>query len=174
MKVGLCPPYFMERKMAKQSRQSVYEEKAEALLAPIAEANQVRIYDVEFVKEGQDYYLRCYIDKDTGVTIGDCENVSRALSDELDRVDLISEPYTLEVSSPGLGRTLTRDRHLSQSIGMQVEITGYKKLEAAGSKNAEGTLVSFDKESVTIADEEGKEMTLPRKEISVIRLALDF
>ena len=160
--------------MAKQSKQSQYETGAEELLTPIAAANGVRIYDVEYVREGKDYYLRCYIDKDGGVTIGDCENVSRALSDELDRVDLIQDPYTLEVSSPGLGRTLTRDRHLAQSIGQQVEISGYRKLEAAGTKDVQGILKAFDKETVTIADEEGKEMTIPRKEISVIRLALDF
>jgi ribosome maturation factor RimP len=80
-------------------------------------ANGVRIYDVEYVKEGSEYFLRAYIDRDGGVTIGDCENVSRALSDALDGADPIPDAYTLEVSSPGLGRSLTKDRHFSQSIG---------------------------------------------------------
>ena len=89
------------------SRRETYEERTEKLLLPIVQANQVEIYDVEYVKEGSDYYLRCYIDKEGGVNINDCEAVSRALSDELDREDFIDEAYILEVSSPGLGRALT-------------------------------------------------------------------
>ena len=91
------------------------EELVEKLLEPIAEAHGVRIYDVEYVKEGQEYYLRAYIDKDGGVTIDDCVDVSHDLSDALDAADPISEAYTLEVSSPGLGRTLTKDRHFAAS-----------------------------------------------------------
>ena len=90
------------------SKRENYEERTEKLLSPIARDNQVEIYDVEYVKEGSDWYLRCYIDKDGGVNINDCEVVSRALSDELDREDFIEDAYILEVSSPGLGRTLKR------------------------------------------------------------------
>ena len=88
------------------SKREVYETRTEALLQPIATAQGVEIYDVEYVKEGSDYYLRAYIDKAEGVSIVDCENVSRALSDALDREDFIPDAYILEVSSPGLGRTL--------------------------------------------------------------------
>ena len=88
----------------------------------IAEANGVSVYDVEYVKEGSDYYLRAYIDKPAGVTIQDCENVSRALSDELDREDFIPEAYILEVSSPGLGRALKKDKHLQASLGEEVTV----------------------------------------------------
>ena len=93
------------------SRRADYESKTEALLMPIAQRWGVSIYDVEYVKEGSEYYLRAYIDKPEGVTIQDCENVSRALSDELDREDFIPDAYILEVSSPGLGRTLKKDKH---------------------------------------------------------------
>ena len=90
------------------SKREDYEAKTEALLGPIAEANGVSIYDVEYVKEGSDYYLRAFIDKQGSVSIKDCENVSRALSDALDREDFIPDSYILEVSSPGLGRIFRR------------------------------------------------------------------
>ena len=91
------------------SKRDNYEAKTEELLTPIVEQYGVSIYDVEYVKEGSDWYLRAYIDKPEGVNIQDCENVSRALSDALDREDFIEEAYILEVSSPGLGRTLKKD-----------------------------------------------------------------
>ena len=84
-----------------------YEERTEAIAAPIAEGFGIYIYDVEYVREGEEYYLNVYIDKEGGVTINDCESVSRLLSDELDRADFIPDAYTLIVSSPGLGRSLT-------------------------------------------------------------------
>lgn len=90
------------------SKRETYEAKTEEILLPIAEENGVEIYDVEYVKEGSDWYLRAYIDKPDGVNIGDCEAVSRALSDKLDEADFIEDAYILEVSSPGLGRTLKR------------------------------------------------------------------
>ena len=115
------------RDMAKKSsgKQRI-EEEAEKLAASIAEKHGVRIYDVEYVKEGPEYYLNIYIDKDGGVGILDCEAVSRELSDRLDEEDLIREAYTLVVSSPGLGRALTKDRHLQNSIGEKVEGKLYK------------------------------------------------
>lgn len=153
------------------SKREDYEARTEELLTPIAGANGVEIYDVEYVKEGSDYYLRAYIDKPEGVTILDCENVSRALSEALDRADFIPDAYVLEVSSPGLGRTLRKDRHLEKSIGSEVEIKLFKPLE--GQKEFAGTLERYDAETVTITEETG-ERTFPRKEIALIRLALDF
>ena len=96
------------------SKRESYELKTEELLKPIAHAANVEIYDVEYIKEGSDWYLRCYIDKEGGVTIDDCEKVSRALSDGLDREDFIGDAYILEVSSPGLGRMLKKDKHLDR------------------------------------------------------------
>ena len=153
------------------SKREVYETRTEALLQPIATAQGVEIYDVEYVKEGSDYYLRAYIDKAEGVSIVDCENVSRALSDALDREDFIPDAYILEVSSPGLGRTLKKDRHLARSIGQEVEIKLYKPLE--GTKEFSGVLKSFDEGSIVITGDAG-DCSFARNDIAVIRLALDF
>ena len=128
--------WLSEKSGENMSKREKYEEKTEKLLIPIAEANQVEIYDVEYVKEGSDFYLRCYIDKEGGVDINDCERVSRALSDELDREDFIEDAYILEVSSPGLGRTLKKDKHLSRSLMQEVEIRTYKPVN--GSKEFTG------------------------------------
>ena len=111
------------------SERKGYEEKVEQLLLPITQEYGVSIYDVEYVKEGADYYLRAYIDKEGGVTIDDCENVSRKLSDALDKDDFIAQAYILEVSSPGLGRTLKKDRHLEQSIGKDVELKLFEAID---------------------------------------------
>ncbi len=153
------------------SQREDYEKKTEEMLVPIAEKVGVRIYDVEYVKEGSDYYLRAYIDKDDGVTIDECEAVSRALSDELDKNDFIADAYILEVSSPGLGRTLKKDRHLEYSLGEEVEIKLYKPID--GTKDYEGTLKSYDKDSITLTTPD-RDFTFLRKDIAVIRLKLDF
>ncbi|MCR4705547.1 MAG: ribosome maturation factor RimP [Lachnospiraceae bacterium] len=148
-----------------------YEKKTEALLGPITEKAGVSVYDVEYVKEGSDYYLRVYIDKEGGVTIDDCEVVSRALSDEMDREDFIADAYILEVSSPGLGRTLKKDKHLLASIGQDVEVKTYKPID--GVKEFSGVLDAFDEKTITIR-EDGGLRSFPREDIALIRLALDF
>ncbi len=153
------------------SRREDYEAKTEALLTPIAEANGVSIYDIEYVKEGSDYYLRAYIDKPEGVNIIDCETVSRALSAALDEKDFIDEAYILEVSSPGLGRTLKKDKHLQASIGQEVEIKLFKPIDKV--KEFAGELVSFDVQNLTINTGE-EEMTFRRDQIALVRLAFDF
>ncbi len=153
------------------SKREIYEEKTESLLTPIAEANGVEIYDVEYVKEGSDFYLRAYIDKPESVTIIDCENVSRALSEVLDKEDFIPDAYILEVSSPGLGRTLKKDKHLQKSIGQEIEIKLFKPIEKC--KEFAGVLDSFDAESITILEGEAKR-TFTRSDIALIRLAFDF
>ena len=153
------------------------------------------IYDVEFVKEGPEYYLNIYIDKDGGVGILDCEAVSRELSDKLDEADLISDAYTLVVSSPGLGRTLTKDRHLENSLGEKVEGKLFKPLAEIGGKEFEGILTAWDAETITLELEPAKpakgrgkkkkteqeeqvespeSVSIPRKEIAVLRLYLDL
>ena len=152
------------------SKKESYEAKTDELLQPIAEKYGVDIYDVEYVKEGSDFYLRAYIDKPEGVNINDCENVSRALSDVLDEKDFIQDAYILEVSSPGLGRTLKKDRHLEKSIGQDVELKLYKPQN--GQKEYEGKLIRFDENSITI-EAEG-EITFAREDIAIIKLALDF
>ncbi len=157
------------------SRRETYEAMTEQLLLPIAENAGVEIYDVEYVKEGSDFYLRAYIDKPGGVDINDCEKVSRALSDALDEKDFIPDSYILEVSSPGLGRALKKDKHLARSIGETVELKTYKPIEKC--KEFEGVLKSFDTESIMIETEEEngkKELTFARADIALVRLALDF
>jgi ribosome maturation factor RimP len=131
----------------------------------------VEIYDVEYVKEGNDWYLRAYIDKPEGVNIIDCENVSRALSDALDAEDYIPDAYILEVSSPGLGRTLKKDRHLEKSLGETVELRTYKPIDKR--KEFSGILKAFDKDTITIEDETG-ERVFARADTALIRLAIDF
>lgn len=160
------------------SKKETYEAKAEELLLPIVEKMGIEVYDVEYVKEGSEYYLRAYIDKPDGVNINDCEAVSRALSDALDEADPIPDAYILEVSSPGLGRTLKKDKHLEKSIGEDVEVKLFKPIEKR--KDFAGILEDFDAKTVTIredADENGEGGTLIRLErnnVALIRLALDF
>lgn len=153
------------------SKSKTYEARTEELLAPIVQANGVEIYDVEYVKEGSDWYLRAYIDKAEGVSILDCENVSRALSEALDREDFIPDAYILEVSSPGLGRTLKKDKHLQMNIGEEVEVKLFKAIDKC--KEFSGVLESFDKETLTILEGETPRC-FPRSDIALIRLALDF
>ncbi len=153
------------------SKREEYEAKTEELLTPIAQANDVEIYDVEYVKEGADWYLRAYIDKPEGVSIIDCETVSRALSDALDKADFIPDAYILEVSSPGLGRTLKKDKHLLKSIGEEVEIKLFKPVEKC--KDFTGILKAFDEKEITIQDGDVSR-TFERSTIALIRLTLDF
>lgn len=155
------------------SRRETYEAECEKLLLPIAEQYQVEIYDIEYVKEGSDYYLRAYIDKPEGVNINDCENVSRALSDALDKADFIPDAYILEVSSPGLGRTLKKDKHLAKSIGKDVEIKLFKAVDKQ--KEFSGILDCFDDKTITILNSgSGEKQAFAREDIALIRLALDF
>lgn len=157
------------------AKKDVYEERAEALLEPIVQANGCEIYDVEYVKEGSDWYLRAYIDKPEGVGIVDCENVSRAFSERLDEEDFIADAYILEVSSPGLGRALKKDRHLEKSLGEEVEIKTYKPVDRQ--KEFVGILKAYDKDTVTIEKEENsgkKDMVFAKSDIAIIRLTLDF
>lgn len=153
------------------SKRETYEAKTENLLAPIVEQYGVEIYDVEYVKEGKEYYLRVYIDKPSGVNIQDCENVSRALSDALDEEDFIPDAYILEVSSPGLGRVLKKDRHMEKSLGETVELKTYKPID--GQKEFSGILKAFDEETVTI-EEDGVPRAFERSAIATVRLALDI
>ena len=157
------------------SKRENYETRTEELLKPIAEANGVEIYDVEYVKEGSEWYLRCYIDKKEGVNINDCEAVSRALSDELDKVDFIEDAYILEVSSPGLGRQLKKDKHFQRSLLSEVDVKCYKPIN--GSKDFTGILKAFDENTLTLEMDSGKEkedVTFNRKDIATVKLTLDF
>lgn len=153
------------------SRRETYETKTEVLLQPIAKRYGVEIYDVEYVKEGVDWYLRAYIDKKDGVNIIDCENVSRALSEELDKEDFISDAYILEVSSPGLGRTLKKEKHFLASIGLEVELRTYKPIDKC--KEFIGILAKYENGNVTLTTENG-EKTFEKADIALVKLTFDF
>ena len=123
---------------------------------PVIEANHFELVDVEFVKEAGTRYLRLYIDKEGGITIDDCELVSRAFGELLDREDFIEESYILEVSSPGLGRPLKKDKDFARSIGSEVEIRLFKPLsKEKKEKEFFGILKSYDEGHVTIEQEDG-------------------
>ncbi|MBR0435538.1 MAG: ribosome maturation factor RimP [Lachnospiraceae bacterium] len=149
-------------------KRSEYEMRAEALIEPIVSSKKFELVDVEYVKEGSDYYLRAYIDKEGGITIDDCELVSKAFEEKLDREDFIKDAYILEVSSPGLTRPLKKDKDFDRSIGKEIEIKTYKPINKI--KAFEGTLKSYDNNTVTI-ESDGELITIERDNISLIRLA---
>ena len=153
------------------SKREEYELKTEGLVMPIIDENKFELVDVEYVKEAGNWYLRVYIDKEGGITVDDCEIVSRALSDKLDVDDFIDEAYILEVSSPGLGRPLKKEKDFNRSIGKMVEVKLYKAINKR--KNFEGELKCFDDKTVTII-EDGEDVIFNRDEIALIRLAFDF
>lgn len=151
------------------SRREEVEAKTEKLLEPILQEFDFYLWDVEYVKEGADYYLRAYIDKEGGITIDDCVNVSRRLSDELDKDEYIDEAYILEVSSPGLGRKLKKDKEFDRSIGRDVDIKFYKPVD--GSKETSGKLAGYSKESITI-EVDGQNKDYARSEIASVKLSI--
>lgn len=154
------------------SKKESYESRTEALITPLLVENAFELVDVEYVKEAGNWYLRCYIDKPGGITINDCELVSRALSDMLDEEDFIDDDsYILEVSSPGLGRPLKKEKDFERSIGAQVEVKTYQAIDRQ--KEFTGTLTAYDKDSFTI-EAEGESMTFKRSDVALVRLALDF
>ena len=154
------------------TRREQYEAQTESILQPIMEANNFELVDVEYVKEAGTWYLRAYIDKEGGIAIDDCELVSRALSEKLDELDFIEDSYILEVSSPGLGRPLKKDKDFNRNLGNEVEVRLYKAINKQ--KEFAGILTAFDKDTVTIEQEDGEEIIFNRQEIALIRLALDF
>lgn len=149
-----------------------YESRTEALVMPIVEEKGFELVDVEWVKEGANWYLRAYIDKENGITVDDCEVVSRKLSDLLDEEDFISENYILEVSSPGLDRPLKKEKDFARSIGKDVEVKLFKAINKE--KEFTGVLTAYDEDTVTIEMEDESEMQFKRSEIARIRLAFFF
>lgn len=149
------------------------EEIVEKLAEKIAEPLGIIIYDVEFKKEGSDYYLRVYIDReDEPVSIDDCEAVSRPLSDVLDEEDPIEQGYYLEVSSPGLERKLKKQRDFDRFSGENVCVSFYGSYE--GMKSIEGMLVSRNDEITEIETEDESLLKIPNEKISSVRLTIDF
>lgn len=154
------------------SKKDVYEQKTEELLIPIVEQHQFELVDVEYVRELGTWYLRAYIDKPDGIAVDDCAVVSRALSEVLDEEDYIEDAYILEVSSPGLGRPLKKERDLERSLGDEVEVRTYRAFDKQ--KEFIGILKSYDKETVTIEFEDDTTKIFDRGDIALIRLTYDF
>lgn len=153
------------------SKAKTYEARTEEILAPIVTDAGVEVYDVEYVKEGADWYLRVYIDKPEGVNINDCEVVNRALSVKMDELDFIDDAYILEVSSPGLGRALKKERHFVKSMGQEVEVKTYKAI--GKEKQFVGILKAYEDGAVIIQTDK-TEMRFEKADIASVRLTFDF
>ena len=149
-----------------------YESRVESYLLPLMEQHGFELVDVEYVKEAGTWYLRDYIDKEGGIAVDDCEVISRKLSDWLDKEDFIDESYILEVSSPGLGRPLKKEKDFARSLGKDVEVRLYRQLNRQ--KEFTGVLSAYDESTVTLTMEDESQMVFERGDIALIRLALDF
>ena len=148
------------------------EQIVEELLLPIVDGMGLSIWDIEFVKEGPEYFLRVYIDKEEGgIGIDECEAVSRALSDELDRVDPIEQAYMLEVSSAGMDRQLKKESDFLRYLGHDVDIKLYAPI--AGSKEITAQLLAYQDKTITV-DYNGQELTLDLSKTVSVRLAVIF
>ena len=147
------------------------EEKVEQLVKDPIEKLGYSLYDVEYVKEGPEYYLRIYIDKESGIDLNDCEKVSNEINEILDKADYIKEQYYLEVSSPGIERKLRKVKHLEQNISKNVEIKLFKK-DNNGKKEYIGKLKAFNQEEIII--ETDKEITIERKNIAQIKTIYEW
>ncbi len=150
-------------------RRESYEAKTEQLIQPLIDANNFELVDVEYVKEGSDWYLRVYIDKEGGITVDDCELISRAFNEILDREDYIEDQYIFEVSSPGLMRPLKREKDYARSVGKLIDIKLYKPIEKC--KEFTGVLKLYDGSTVTITLDNGGDMTFEKSNLAMIRLA---
>lgn len=154
--------------MAKKNTAAIAEE----LAAPILEEMGLQLWDVVYEKEGSGWYLRYYVDKEGGIDINSCEAFSRAISDVLDEADPIDGSYTLEVSSPGIERALTRDWHFETLIGQQLLVRLIRPVE--GVRDFIGTLTDYRDGTLTLLLDEKTEMNVERGETAFIRLYNDF
>ena len=154
------------------SKASIYESRTEALIMPIIEEMNFELVDVEYVKEGGTWYLRAYIDKEGGITVNDCEAVARQMNEILDAEDFIPDSYVFEVSSPGLGRPLKKEKDYIRNLDKEVEIQTYRAINKC--KEFYGILKEYDADSVTIQTEEQEVLKFQKNEIALIRQAVHF
>ncbi|MBO5468386.1 MAG: ribosome maturation factor RimP [Lachnospiraceae bacterium] len=151
------------------------EATCEELVLPIIEENGFELVDVEYVKEGSNYYLRVYADKPGGITIDDCVLISRALNPKLDAYEKeFKDAYILEVSSPGLLRPLKKDKDFARNLGKMVEIKLFKPLADSKVKEFEAELKEFDDKNITVIMEDDEEIQIERSNLALIRLAFEF
>ena len=143
----------------------------ESLLKEKIEAIGYELYDVEYSKEGKNYFLRIFIDNDTGISLDDCEKVNNAITDMLDEADYIKDQYFLEISSSGVERHIRKDSQLQEHIGKDIDVKLFKPLNKQ--KELEGNLKQFDEKTITlIIDEE--EITIERSNISSMKRAFKW
>lgn len=140
------------------------EERVESLIKPKIEEIGYSLYDIEYAKEGKNYFLRIFIDKPEGIDLKDCEKVNDAINDLLDTANYIKEQYFLEVSSPGIERTLRKDKHLEDNIGEEINIKLFRK-DKNGKKEYQGILKSFNAENIILEND----IEIERKDIAQIK-----
>lgn len=164
------------------TKREEYEARAEKMLEPVMEEHHFELVDVEYVKEAGNWYLRAYVDKEGGITLDDCELVNRTWSDLMDQDDFIEDAYILEVSSPGLGRQLKKEKDYQRSIGEDVDVKFYGSRKIPAGKNGKeipvkeitGTLKAFTKETITLDTDFDNNYEILRSEISTVKLTIDF
>ena len=155
----------MAKKKGGNTVQSVW-----TLAEPIVNSFGLKLWDVRYVKEGASWYLRIYIDREEGVTIEDCENVSRAIDTPLDELDPIDGEYCLEVCSPGIERELIRDEHFLEYIGADIMVKMIRPIDGIG-KEFNGVLKAYENSQVTVEDHSGEnEVTFNKKDAVYIKL----
>lgn len=151
------------------------EAACEELVLPIIEERGLELVDVEYVKEGSNYYLRVYADKEGGITIDDCVDVSRELNPKLDQYEKeFKEPYILEVSSPGLLRPLKKDKDFARNLGEMLEIKLFRPLDNSKVKEFEAELQTFDEKTITVVLDNDEEAVIERNNLALVRLAFEF
>ena len=148
------------------------EEKVTILVEPIIEKIGYELYDVEYAKEGKNYFLRIFIDSEKGIDLNDCEKVNDAITDILDTENYIKDQYFLEISSPGIERVLRKDKHLEKNIGTDINVKLFKKDEN-GKKEYLGKLKEYNQNEIVIEQEE-KEIKIERKNISQIKTVYNW
>ena len=149
------------------------EEKVTKLVEPIIENLGYELYDVEYSKEGKNYFLRIFIDSKNGIDLDDCEKVNNEIMEDLDNANYIKEQYFLEVSSPGIERILRKEKHLEQNIGNEIVIKLFKKDEE-GKKEYQGILKKYTEQDIIIEDNENKQKQINRKNISQIKTVYNW
>ncbi len=149
------------------------EEKIENRVSGIIEDLGYKLYDVQYVKEGKDYFLRIFIEKDDGeIDLNDCEKVNNAITDVLDEEDYIKEQYFLEVSSTGVEKMIRKERHLKENIGELITVKLFKPID--GSKEFVGELINFDDENLSLKLDDESNIEIERKNISLIKKFYDW
>ena len=147
------------------------EEKIETLVKKTIQELGYDLYDVEYVKEGKDFFLRIFIDKPEGINVEDCETVNNAINDIIDEADYIKGPYFLEVSSPGIERNIRKEKHLKQNIGKEIEVKLFKPV--GGAKQWTGLLEQYDANTIVIKQEETL-LSIDRKNIAQMKTVYNW